>query len=263
MKKLYYSAMLCAAALFSLSACSTGEVPEPDVNISNIVGGATPVIAGPASIELDRLYTFTASSPIAGDTFTFTVEDTYFNDPRSYGVNVSLSGTRINVVFNDYGRYVITATSKNTGLKCSYEVAKYYRNICALKYCSNAPKLGTSLSSTRPFAQWFERYLEFDPVSISFSGRWTNIEQRIVVQVEQKSHAYTYSGPGAPYIGEGSGRGMIVGTAAKGDDRIALPDATIIRHPKYNSWLLENMIYYVPYCVDLVYTIPVERCGLI
>lgn len=263
MKKLYYSAMLCAAALFSLSACSTGEVPEPEVSISNIVNGQAPVVTGPASIELDRLYTFTASSPVAGDTFIFTVEDTYFNDPRSYGVNVSLSGTRINVVFNDYGRYVITATSKKTGLKCSYEVAKYYKYIGSLKYCSNAPALGTSLSSIRPFAQWFERYVEFDPVTMEFNGRRTNFEQRIVVEVEQKSHAYTYSGPGAPYIGKGDSFGNIFGTAAKGDNVINLEDARIVRHPKYNSWLFENMIYYVPYCADLVYTIPVERCGLI
>lgn len=267
MKKIFYSAAFCAATLLGLSGCSSDPVmPEPVNPAVGIIGGwdgvqAKPWMEGPASIQLDALYTFTAKSNVPNDTFTFTVEDTYFNDPRSYGTNVSMSGVRINVVFNDYGHYKITAKSKVTGLECSYEVAKYYHAINNLKYCSKGPTLETGIQSMRPFPQWFERYANYNSWLCDFSQRITNFEQRIVVNVEQKSHLLWFPWNAAPYMEDGGALKTITGIAAKGDDVITLPDAGLIRHPKYNSSTLDFNAWYVPYCDNRIYTIPEERCG--
>lgn len=272
MTKLFYSVALCAATLIGLSGCSSDPiVPDPVNPAVGIVNGedtgnptafTDPTITGPTSIELDQLYTFTVTSPYIGDTFTFTVEDSYFNDPKSYAINVSTSGTRINVVFNDYGRYTITAKSNLTGKKCSYEVAKYYRAIRELKYCTaNAPTLETGIRSTRPFQQWFERYANYNPWLCSFSGKMTNFEERIVINVVQKSHLFWFPWNASPYMEPGNDMGTITAIAAKGENVITLPDAKLIRHPRYNSSTLDYNAWYVPYCADRVFSIPEERCG--
>lgn len=262
MKKLFSSAAFCAATLLGLSGCSSDPVmPEPVNPAVGIVDGISPGpvvtlnprIIGPESIELDRLYTFTATSGYVNDTFTFTVKDTYFNDPRSYGINVSTSGTRINVVFNDYGHYTITAKSRLTGKECSYEVAKYYKEIGELRYYSNAPGLRDGMEGGRkPVSRRFERY--------QGNSHVTNYTQRIVVNTVEYFMEYWYPMGGTPYMKRGSNRGTITGIAAKGANSITLPDGHIMTHPGYDPVTLNNCALLVPFCEQEV-TIPEERCG--
>lgn len=265
MKKLNLYAAVGAAALLGFTACSNDpfEIPDSRTVIADSGAGIINNIHGPESIELGQLYTFSATSNALSDKFTFTVEDTYFHDPNSYAVNVSTTGKAIHVVFNDYGHYKITATNNRTLQTCSYEVAKYYRGIHQLKYCSDAPALEDGIRISRTISQYFERYVNYNVATCDFSGRITGFEERIVVNVEQKSYEYWYPIDGAPYIMQGANRGTITGTAAKGADVITLPEGKMYRHPKYNSWQMEYNAWFVPYCPDRLYTIPEERCGVL
>ncbi len=246
--------------LLGFSACSD-EIIEPNQPTDPAVGlvsgdiynpvplPAYPYIVGPSSIELDQLYTFQANSLTVNDTFTFTVEDTYFHDPKSYAINISPSGNRINVVFNDYGHYKITAKSKATGKECSYEVAKYYKEVGSLRHYSDAPGLRDGFDGGR--GKEFSRRLE---------RLGSNFPQRVVINTLEYYMEYWYPFNADPYMKRGSDLETITGVAAKGTNRINLPDARVVLHPKYNSWTMDYRALLVPFC-EQEYTIPEERCG--
>ncbi len=259
MKKLVYSAAFCAAALLGFSACSDSLTDIPENSDTRTVIVPTVWIEGPSSIELDQLYFFEVKGPASG-TYRFTIEDTYFNDPKSYGVYTAPSGNRIGVVFNDYGHYKITATlTTNAAVTCSYEVAKYNKAVHYLKYVNDAPEIKIGSVFRNPVKQWFECYMNRNLTTLDYSGRITSFDGRIVVNVKQGNLLYWWSGGVGPKLTPSLSDTSITGIAAKGADVITLPEKSILRHPQSSSLTL-NYGYYVPWC-DGSYTIPAERCG--
>ena len=260
MKKLVYSAALFAATLIGFPACSDGgpdtiQPTDPAAQIGkDDIFDPTPMppyphINGPESIELGQLYSFKANSLYFGDTFTFTVEDTYFHNPSSYAISISTSGDRIYVVFNEYGHYKISAKSKADGSVCSYEVAKYYKEVGPLRFASNAPSLrdGFEGGGGKIFSRRLER-----------TG--ANFPERVVINTMEYFTEYWYPFNGTPYMKQGANIGTVTGVAAKGTNRINLPNGRVRTHPDYDPVSLNNCALLVPFCSQ-EYTIPEERCG--
>lgn len=262
MKNLFYSTAFCAAALIGFSACSDSLTDIPETPDTRTVILPDVWIEGPSSIELGQLYFFeVVGNSLGNDQYDFKVEDTYFNDPSSYAIYVSPSGNRIGLIFNKYGHYKITATMKNTSWTCSYEVAKYYKNIHFLKYRNDAPKIQIGMALREPLNQWFECYMNRNLITMDYSGRITDFDNRIVVNVMKGNQLFWWSAGVGPTITSSITDTVVTGIADKGDNVITIPDERIIRHPKSSSTTLDYG-YIVPWC-NGTYTIPTERCGVL
>lgn len=171
---------------------------------------------------LGQFFEFTAVGS-EYDLFKFEVEDTYFNDPTSYTVQV-VDATHAKIKFNEYGRFKVTATGVyNPALKGAYEVGKYYRPDLPYRIYDRTGAGSFGYNHTpEKIGQWFTCYETYNKSANRYENPIENYEHRIVVKARQRSFLNTF--PGRIDHRWGPELGEITGTGAVGANKITLPD---------------------------------------